>query len=407
VDWQSIGIVSGAALLGASGLQTLAALTVARQRTVKRRRRYVDRRESFREQLTGTVKWARAAKPIFRAWSGERPFRVAAVVDEAVGYKSFYLVPADGQPLPPFEPGQYLTFGLPVDPQRKPTIRCYSLSERPREDYYRVTIKLAQGGQGSSYFHNYVQVGSTLNVQAPQGAFFLDPTDQLPIVLVAGGVGITPILSMANSIVHDRSNRQVYLFAGFRNSSEHPCREQLAALIEQKNFRCDVSYSRPLPTDRMGHDYSHLGHATIIRLRQLLPSNNFRFYVCGPPALMEDLVPALYQWGVPEAHVNFEAFGPASVNGLKANSHTAPCQIGFARTKSELSWKGEFPSLLDFATAEGVVLDSGCRAGNCGSCVAKVLDGKVSHTKTPGVPLGADECLTCIGVPEGDVVLDA
>jgi ferredoxin-NADP reductase len=400
-------MVSGAALLGASGLQTLAALAAGRQRNSKRRRSYAKHRETFQEQLVSAVKWARAAKPIFRAWPGERPFRVAAVVDEAAGYKSFYLVPADGQPLPPFEPGQYLTFSLPVDPHRKPIIRCYSLSERPREDYYRVTIKLTHAGQGSGYFHNHVQVGTTLAVQAPQGAFFLDPTDQLPIVLVAGGVGITPILSMANSIVHDRSERMVYLFAGFRNSGEHPCREQLAALVAAKNFRCDVSYSRPQPTDRVGHDYSHLGHASIVRLRQLLPSNNFRFYVCGPPLMMEDLVPALFKWGVPESHVHFEAFGPASVQGLKENSHTAPCQVSFARTNSELTWKGEFPSLLDFATSEGVVLDSGCRAGNCGACVAKLLEGKVSHTKTPGVPIGADECLTCIGVPTGDVVLDA
>jgi ferredoxin-NADP reductase len=399
-------MVSGATLLGLSGLQTLALFVTARHRAFKRRQRYAERRANFCNQLTGAVKWARAAKPIFRAWTDIRTFRVAAIIDEAVGYKSFYLVPSDGQPLPPFEPGQYLTFSLPINAQHKPIIRCYSLSERPREDYYRVTIKLTDKGQGSSYFHNHVQVGSTLSAQAPQGAFFLDPSDQLPIVLIASGVGITPILSMANSIVHDRSERMVYLFAGFRNSSEHPCREQLAVLVEQKNFHCDVSYSQPLPIDRMGHDYSHFGRVTMMRIRQLLPSNNFRFYVCGPPTMMENLVPGLYQWGVPEKHVHFEAFGPASVPGLKTNRRTAACQVGFARTKSELTWKGEFTSLLDFATNEGVVLDSGCRAGNCGACAVKILEGKVSHTKIPGVPLGADECLTCISVPESNVVLD-
>jgi uncharacterized protein len=416
VDWQSFGLLSGAALLGASGLQTLAAVAAARHRTFSRQRRHAKRRHQFGEQLVAATKWARATRPIFRAWSGDRLFRVAAVVDEAVGYKSFYLTPADGQPLPPFEPGQYLTFNLPVDPKHKPIIRCYSLSERPREDYYRVTIKLAPGaaspagapaGQGSSYFHHHVVVGSMLQVQAPQGAFFLDSTDRLPIVLVSGGVGITPILSMANAMVHRRSEKLVYLFAGFRNSSEHPCREQLAALLKEKNFRCDIGYSRPLAADRVGHDYSHRGHATIVRLRHLLPSNNFRFYVCGPPAMMENLVPALYKWGVPESHVHFEAFGPASVKRLNKQHHTAPCQVGFAKSKSELTWSGEFASLLDQADAEGITLDSGCRAGNCGACVIKVREGKVIHTKTPGVPLGSDECLTCIGVPHGDVVLDA
>jgi ferredoxin len=123
--------------------------------------------------------------------------------------------------------------------------------------------------------------------------------------------------------------------------------------------------------------------------------------------MMEDLVPALYQWGVPEKHVHFEAFGPASVKRLVTSVRTAPCQVGFAHSRSELTWKGEFNSLLDLATAESVELDSGCRAGNCGACVVKVLEGQVSHTKTPGVPLATNECLTCIGVPEGDVVLDA
>jgi ferredoxin len=177
--------------------------------------------------------------------------------------------------------------------------------------------------------------------------------------------------------------------------------------VEHENFHCDISYSRPLANDRMGHDYSHLGHASVVRVRQLLPSNNFRFYVCGPPMMMEDLVPALYQWGVPESHVHFEAFGPASVKSLKRDTSTQPCQVGFAKSKSELTWKGEFPSLLDFAESEGIALDSGCRAGNCGACVIKILEGRVKHTKTPGVPLLDEECLACIGVPEGDVVLDA
>jgi ferredoxin-NADP reductase len=408
-------MMSGAALLGISGLQTLGSLLADRRRQFKRRRRYALRRDQFDGQFTGTLKWARAAKPIFKAWARERPFRVAAIIDEALGYRSYYLVPADGQALPRFEPGQYLTFSLPVDPQRKPIVRCYSLSERPREDYYRITVKLAEpptrgvpAGQGSGYFHTLVKVGSTVGVQAPQGAFFLDPSDQLPIVLISGGVGITPVLSMLSSIVHERSSRSVYLFAGFRNSSEHPCRDQLAELAKHDNIHCDISYSRPLATDRLGSDYTHLGHAAIARLRQVLPSSNFRFYVCGPPNMMEKLVPALWEWGVPESHVHFEAFGPASVKSLrKENLGEAPCQVGFAKSRSELTWKGEYPSLLDLGESEGIVLDYGCRAGSCGQCALKVRQGTVTHTKTPGVSLANDECLACIGVPTGDVVLEA
>lgn len=417
MDWESLGIVSGATLLGASGLQSLAAVVVGKKRAIKRRQRCIARRARFRQRLTAELKYARAAKPIFKAWAGEREFRVAAVVDEALGYKSFYLAPADGRPLPPFEPGQYLTFSLPTDAQRKPIVRCYSLSERPREDFYRVTIKLAEppagsrnapAGQGSSYFHHRVKVGNSLRVQAPQGAFFLNPTDQLPIALVSGGVGVTPLLSMVSQIVHERSERQVYWFAGFRNSQEHPCREQMASLAQAENIHYDVCYSRPLAEDLLGRDYNYHGHATIVRLRQVLPSNNYRFYVCGPPGMMEQLVPGLRNWGVPEPHIHFEAFGPASVQGLnKSAGLTGPCHVEFAKANAQLVWNGEYPSLLDMAENEGVVLESGCRAGNCGQCLVRVRSGNVTHTKTPGIPLEADECLACIGIPLGDVVLEA
>ncbi|TWU24586.1 2Fe-2S iron-sulfur cluster-binding protein [Bythopirellula polymerisocia] len=418
VDWQSLGIVSGAALIGVSGLEALATIVGNRSRTSRLRRRYQDQRTRFEKQLAGELKYARATKPIYRAWAGERPFRVAAIVDEAVGYKSFYLVAADGRALPRFEPGQYLTFSLPVDPHRKPIVRCYSLSDRPREDYYRVTIKRSESpleradlpsGQGSSYFHHRAKVGSELKVQAPQGAFFLDPTDHLPIVLIAGGVGITPLLSMASSIVHERSSRSVYFFAGFRNSSEHPFKKQIASLAQAENIHSDITYSRPLADDRLGRDYQYQGHISIVRLRQLLPSSNFRFYLCGPAGMMEQLVPGLLNWGVPEKHIHFEAFGPASVKSLhkKGNTLCQPCRVEFTKSNTELLWKGDFSDLLDLAEDAGLVLDSGCRAGNCGQCLVKVRSGKVAHSKTPGVPLGDDECLTCIGQPQGEVVLDA
>ena len=418
MDWQTVGMISGTTLLAASGLQALTAVVASRQRTLQRRQRYREQRERLGARIAGELQVARATKPIFRAWSGERPFRVAAIVDEAAGYKSFYLIAADGRALPRYEPGQYLTFSLAVAPLRKPIVRCYSLSERPREDYYRVTIKRAApptdqpdvpAGEGSSFFHDRVRVGTLLSVQAPQGAFFLDPTDKLPIVLIAGGVGITPLLSMANSILHERKERDVQLFAGFRNSTEHPFREQLALLAKAQHIRTDISYSRPLGADRLGRDYDHQGHVTIVRLRQVLPSSNFRFYLCGPPGMMEQLVPGLMNWGVPRRHIHFEAFGPASVKCLQPEEHGScrPCRVEFAKSRADLCWDGEFLALLDLAESAGVVLDSGCRAGNCGQCLVKIRSGKIKYSKQPGVPLGEDECLTCIAQPNEDVVLEA
>ncbi len=422
MDWQLLGWVSGATFLGAVGLRVVGAVYAARGRLRALRTGSARRQQAFDKRLRAELQWVRAAKPVFKAWSGARSFRVVAVVDEAQDCKSYYLVPVDGHPLPRFEPGQFLTFKLETDPRQKPLVRCYSLSDRPHEDYYRVTIKRAQPpvgrsdlppGRGSGFFSERVLVGTTLDVQAPQGAFFLDPTDNSPVVLIGAGIGITPILSMANTIAHERSDRTAYVFAGFGNSSEHPFRQQMQELhAAHENVRFDISYSRPMPADNLGRDYDHRGYVDVARLRQMLPSNNFRFYVCGPAGMMETLVPALRAWGVPESHIHFEAFGPATVQGMKPIRTTTkmdkgPCQVEFMLAGACLAWDGGYESLLEFAESQGVPLDYGCRAGNCGQCLVSVRSGSVGHIKEPGLPLEENQCLTCIGVPHGDVVLEA
>jgi ferredoxin-NADP reductase len=337
------------------------------------------------------------------------------VVDESEGCRSFYLIPEDGRPLPRFEPGQYLTFHLPTADPMRPLVRCYSLSDRPREDFYRVTVKRvspssqpkASRGSGSAYFHREVRPGSLLMVEAPQGAFFLDPTDDLPVVLVGGGIGVTPLVSMAAALVHRRDSRPVYLLTGFRNSREHPFRLRLAELAASlASGRLDVSYSRPLTRDRQGEHFDFRGHVDIARLRRVLPSSNFRFYICGPAAMMQSLVPGLQNWGVPSEHLHYEAFGPASVQRL-GDAAAAPCEIDFARSGRSLRWTGAESSLLELAEQGGVRLDAGCRAGSCGQCRVMISAGRAVHAKPPGVQLVDGECLACIARPEGDLVVEA
>ncbi len=427
MDWQSLGWGLGATLLGAVGLQALGTAYAKRGRLRTASDSRARRQQDFDQQLHAELQWARAAKPVFKAWSGARSFVVAAVVDEAVDCKSFYLVPADGHPLPRFEPGQFLTFSLTIDPHQKPLVRCYSLSDSPNEGYYRITVKQARPpatlssvggaelplGLGSSYFFQRVHAETTLEVQSPQGAFFLDPTDDSPVVLIGAGIGITPILSMVNTIVHERTEQIAYVFAGFGNSREHPFRKQMQELhATYENVNIDLSYSRPMPSDTVGRDYDHRGYVDVARLRQVLPSNNFRFYVCGPASMMETLVPALMAWGVPESHIRFEAFGPATVKGMQQVRTTddiakGPCQVEFMLAGACLAWDGGYESLLEFAESQGVPLDYGCRAGNCGQCLVSVKSGSVDHIKAPGLPLEENQCLTCIGVPHGDVVLEA
>lgn len=413
----SLGLLSGAALLGTAGLRAARGVRGLLRRSQQQSERTERQRAIFANQLEAALHWARASHPQLKAWVGTRPFVVSAVADEAEGCRSFYLVPEDGRPLPRFEPGQYLTFHLPTADLMRPLVRCYSLSDRPHDDYYRITVKQtlppegiapAEQASGSRYFHRDVKVGTTLHVEAPQGAFFLDPTDELPVVLIAGGIGVTPILSMAAAMIHRRDRRPIHLFGGFRNGNEHPFKSRLAELAAAtSNLRLDVSYSRPLESDRPEADYAHWGHVNVDRLRQVLPSNNFRYYLCGPPAMMESLVPALLEWGVPAEHINYEAFGPASVRGLSDNAACEPCNVDFVRSERSLRWHGHEASLLDLAEQGGVRLEYGCRAGSCGQCRVMITAGRVVHAKRPGVELVDGECLSCIARPVGDVVVEA
>ena len=416
LDATSLGWTSGVLLVGAAALRAAWGTVTLRQRTRHRERSTHIQRAEFAEQLHAALQWARASHPRLKAWLGLRSFRVVRVTEESADCRSYYLAPVDGAPLARFAPGQYLTFHLPIGEADRPVVRCYSLSDRPREDAFRVTVKRAlppaadheiPPGLASSYFHDGVGEGSVLEAEAPQGAFFLDPTDDLPVVLIGGGIGVTPLLSMAAAMTYQADRRIAHWLVGFRNGDEHPFRNEIARLVAlNRRLKVDVSYSQPRPSDRLGHDFDHHGRVDAARLRQVLPSNNFRFYVCGPCSMMESLVPDLLAWGVPREHIHFEAFGPATVQGL-GTVGSEPCDVQFARSAQTVRWHGDQTSLLALAEGAGVEIDSGCRAGSCGQCRVRVVAGKVIHAKPPGVELVDGECLACIAAPEGDVVLEA
>jgi ferredoxin-NADP reductase len=417
---QTIGVGIGWLLVGWVGLQGLMFTVASIVRRARREREYVRERDDFCRQVEAAAQLARATKAI-PDWNGWRAFRVAAIVDEAVDVKSFYFTPVDGPPLAPFAPGQYLTFRLGAEGASSPLVRCYSLSDRPRQDYFRATIKrisrpadmpAAAPGRGSNYFHDRVHVGDVLNVRAPAGTFLIDPYASEPIVLIGAGIGVTPLVCMLEAIVHTGKQREVYALFGFRKGAEHPFKDRLASLAAANpNIRLHVSYSSPAKTDVLYRDYNHGGRVTFERVRELLPSNNYRFYVCGPGALMESLVPALWEWGVPESHVHFEAFGPASVkrvaHGRALDEAAAKCDVRFGRSNRTATWDGSFASLLEFGEATGVAMPSGCRAGSCGECMIAIGNGSVSTVKQPGIQVPAGHCLACISVPAGALVLDA
>jgi ferredoxin-NADP reductase len=254
-----------------------------------------------------------------------------------------------------------------------------------------------------------VEVGDVLEVRAPAGTFLIDPAATEPIVLVGAGVGVTPLFAMLEAIVQSGQKREVHVLFGFRHGGEHPFKERLAAICaENPQIRLHVSYSSPSASDVEYRDFNHRGRVDLQRVREVLPSNNYQFYVCGPGPMMESLVPALREWGVPESHVHFEAFGPASVRSASHGAvKTAPCEVRFERSDKSAVWNGSMNTLLEFGEAAGVKMPAGCRAGSCGECMLAIRSGAVTTIKQAGIPVPDGHCLTCISVPAGELVLEA
>jgi len=218
------------------------------------------------------------------AWSGYRKFRIIKKVQETQSISSFYLAPNDKKPLPEFLPGQYLTFQLKIPGQAKPVNRCYSLSDSPdQRDRYRVTIKRigppkenpeAQPGLASNFFHDSLGENSIVDVKTPAGHFYLDMEKNTPVVLIAGGVGITPLLSMLNALAAQGLKRVTWLFLGVPNKDEHVMKEHLEVVRkDNENFQLHVCYSKPGPSDVEEQGYYHKGQVSVDLLKRLLPSN--------------------------------------------------------------------------------------------------------------------------------------
>ena len=354
-----------------------------------------------------------------RTWDGFRKFVIARKELEAKDTRSFYLEPHDRRPLPTFMPGQYLTFRLPATDAPKPIIRCYSLSDAPKPDYFRVTIKRigpppnnpdGPPGVSSSYFHDELEPGDIVDVKAPAGQFFLDPADTSSAVLIGGGIGLTPVLSMLNAIVEGDVTRDVWFFYGLRNRSEHAFAEHLKLIAtEHPEIRLHICYSDPTEEDVVGDHYHHAERVSVDLMKRLLPSNAHHFYMCGPPPMMKTVVEDLLAWGVPQDRIHHEAFGPASVKSAAAPTTPAGdtnIEVVFTRADKKIPWDGR-STLLEVAEANGIRMDFGCRSGNCGTCLTALKSGDVKYPSPPGCAVEKGSCLACIALPGTNITIDA
>jgi ferredoxin-NADP reductase len=218
-------------------------------------------------------------------------------------------------------------------------------------------------GVASNYLKTQVRAGDVLDFSAPRGAFILQRGD-LPVVLLSAGVGVTPVMAMLHALSAQASPRPVWWIYGVRKGLDHlfaqEVRELLAKLPHARSY---VQYSRPAATDRIGVDYDAAGRLTVTVLQQLGVPCESDFYMCGPPAFLEDFIAGLADWDVARARVHTETFGSGKsiTPGVKEASHRLPRapvgspgegpRVSFARAGLTVSWDSKFESLLELAEA--------------------------------------------------------
>lgn len=361
------------------------------------------------------------------SWSSFRKFDVVDKVFESADKQicSFYLQPHDLKEIPTFKPGQHLTFSLDEPGLEEDLLRFYTLSDIYREKngvgQYRVSIKRMippstaddkRPGRSSNYFHDHVKVGSILDVGAPKGGFYLDVFSERSIVLIAGGVGITPIITMLNTLVEQGTTREVWIFYGVRNSNELCFKDQLFnAAKSNPKIHLHICFNAPLSEDKLGSNYHHKSWVGIDLFKELLPSNNFQFLMCGPPPMMKSITKGLTEWKVPESDIFQEAFGPASVKRkpIGANNlENKDIKIEFRKSGVTLPWDGKHADIIKLAKASGIKMKHVCLMGKEGCCKIAVVKGSVAHAQDADLSKIEDgSCLPCSCVPTENLTLDA
>lgn len=243
-------------------------------------------------------------------WIGFKELVLVDRVKECDDIVSFYFESVDDSKLPIHEPGQYLPFKIKTDDAKyKDELRTYSLSMAPNESIYRISVKKIQNGLISTYLHENLNIGDKIDAMAPCGLFTLRENKSNPIVLISGGIGITPLLSMVYKLsINKKINRDICFIQAVQNSTQHAFRYDLDKISEISNIKNIVFYSNPLKGDINGKDYDFTGYITEDWISKNVPLNS-EFYFCGPPIFMKSLNKSLINLGVDKKNINYEFFG--------------------------------------------------------------------------------------------------
>jgi len=244
-------------------------------------------------------------------WNGWRDFRVDEIVQESSVITSFILRPVDGKAVLRHLPGQYLTFWFDLAGQ-EPIKRNYSISNAANGETYRISVKREPQGLASGWLHDEAQVGTVLKVAAPAGEFFLEGHPERPIVLLSGGVGLTPLVAMLETLDAQGDIPAVQYIHGTHNRETHAMRDHVRALAKANpNISVVDFHQTPLADETAGEDYDFAGIISDDWLIANTPIDKADFFICGPRPFLRGAVSALSLAGVAAQHIHYEFFGPA------------------------------------------------------------------------------------------------
>lgn len=387
-------------------------------------------------KLTGT--WNEAQKTIDaeserEAWCS---YRIIRIHDESSLIRSIYLEREKKDALLPFVPGQFLTIRTNQQAHDKPLIRTYTLSSAPSDSLYRISVKRESGdnikvapGLVSTHIHDQWRVGTLIQAKSPRGVFTLDTAQTRPALLLAGGVGITPMISMARQVANEgvrtRNLRPLTVLHVSQTIAQRVFAKEFTDLQSTSNnaIRYRSLISQPETGEVQHRDYHLQGYITADLLKSLLPLDDYDVYLCGPPAFMQSSYKIVRQLGIADARIHAESFGAARLTrDTDANTITtyrsnksldaevaSTAIVSFTQSQFEQPWTPEAGTLLELAEQHGLSPKFACRNGVCGSCLVKIKSGGVAYRTEPLFEHADDEALICCAVPsKGDkpLVLD-
>ena len=362
----------------------------------------------------------RAKRP--RPWSGE--LRISRVSDETHDVRTFRLVRAAGGPLPfTYRAGQYLNLALSIDGQR--VNRSYTIASAPTHtDYCEITVKKASGGWASRHLHDALAEGGLVKVYAPAGRFVFDGEGTSRVLLVAGGVGITPLMSMVRTLTDRAWRGRIDLVYSVKTRADIVFEKELEELARRfPDLHVTVTLTRePKESDWKGER----GPITRELVERVAPNlRSTPIYLCGPDPMMAAMTTLLRGLADPSAPIHVEAFvspprAPAAEDDVAteraAEADESPARgdggvvmVQFATSGASTS-VAEGETLLDAAEELGIDIPFDCRAGICGQCKTKLVKGRVVMDVQDALTPEDHKrrlVLACQARPVRDVIVDA